>query len=273
MNAINLFDQACALIRENDSLCNSKEAWNIVRALKILIEANKLEEDATPLKIKIIMAMASCNYQIDNLDLAYNCAMIAKEKINEHINLGNSHFDELSARRLLREEDCDEIIEAVKNIGKGKVRLIDDYVLSTLCTINLRKSFPPKDECSFTRNELYNLIKSIESAKNAIASQAYSHGDNSLAKQVESIFNAYKYPLYYIWQKYGFGRDEEVWEEGESMMPYHIFESNIKMYIDELMLMLNSANPFAPLRNSDEITQLLHNVLSDLCNRLQECRI
>ena len=145
MNAINLFDQACALIRENDSLCNSKEAWNIVRALKILIEANKLEEDATPLKIKIIMAMASCNYQIDNLDLAYNCAMIAKEKINEHINLGNSPFDELSARRLLREEDCDEII--VESI-------IQQFCL--LRSANICGEYPKCEKCKIRKYCNYN---------------------------------------------------------------------------------------------------------------------
>ena len=83
MNSEILFEQAVALIRENDSLRNSEEAWNIARALKILIEANKLEREITPLKIKIIMAMASCNYQIDNFNYAYNCAMIAKEKIDE----------------------------------------------------------------------------------------------------------------------------------------------------------------------------------------------
>lgn len=80
MNSENLFKQALMLIQENDSIRNSEEVWNIARALQILIEANKLESEITPLKIKIIMAMASCNYQIDNLDYAYNCAVIAKEK-------------------------------------------------------------------------------------------------------------------------------------------------------------------------------------------------
>ena len=61
MNSENLFKQALTLIQENDSICNSEEVWNIARALQILIEANKLESEITPLKIKIIIAMASCN--------------------------------------------------------------------------------------------------------------------------------------------------------------------------------------------------------------------
>ena len=85
MNSEHLFEQASALIQENSFLRNSDEAWNIARALQTLIEANKLEPEITPLKIKIIMAMASCNYQIGNLGYAYNCAMIAKEKINIYI--------------------------------------------------------------------------------------------------------------------------------------------------------------------------------------------
>ena len=155
MNTKILFKQASALIRENDSVCNSEEAWNIVQALRILIKANKLETEVTPLKIKIIIAMASCNYLIDNLDYAYSCAMIAKEKIEEYIK-SDSPFDDFSTRRMLREEDCDEIIEAVKRKGRGQEssRLMDNYVLNAISTINLRKVFPPKNEASFTRDEL-----------------------------------------------------------------------------------------------------------------------
>lgn len=42
MTSEKLFEQASALIQKNDALCNSEEAWNIVHALQILIEANKL---------------------------------------------------------------------------------------------------------------------------------------------------------------------------------------------------------------------------------------
>ncbi|WP_272960273.1 hypothetical protein [Barnesiella viscericola] len=272
MNSENLFKQALMLIQENDSIRNSEEVWNIARALQILIEANKLESEITPLKIKIIMAMASCNYQIDNLDYAYNCAVIAKEKIDEYIK-SNSPFDEISTRKLLREEDCDEIIEAVKRNGVEPSRLMDNFVLNTLCTTNIRKVFPPKNECMFTRDELYHLIHALEQTKNAITSQAYAHGDFQIAEQVQSIFNTYKYPLYYIWQKYLFGRDEEVWAEEESMMPYQIFISNIKEHTDELISMLNNSNPFAPLSNGAAITKLLHKILSDLQTRLHEGRI
>ena len=272
MNSEILFEQAVALIRENDSLRNSEEAWNIARALKILIEANKLEREITPLKIKIIMAMASCNYQIDNFNYAYNCAMIAKEKIDEYIK-SDSPFDALSTRRLLREEDCDEIIEAVKRSGEEYSLLMEDHVLTTLNTNNLRKVFPPKNEASFTRDELYHLIHAIEQTKNAITSQAYRHCNYQDAERVEFIFNMYKYPLYYIWQKYKFGRDEEVWVEGESMLPYHMFISDINKNTDDLLSMLCNANPFAPLKNGPAITQLLEKILGDLQTRLHAGRI
>lgn len=272
MDSETLFKQATKLIRENDSIRNSEEAWNIAHALQILIEANKLEPGITPLKIKIIMAMASCNYQIGNLDYAYNCAMIAKEKIDEYIK-NDSPFDEVSTRKLMREEDCDEIIEMVKRNGMGNSRLMDNFVLNAFCTINLRKVFPLKNECSFTRDELYHLIHSIEQTKNAITSQAYHHGDYQIASQINTIFNMYKYPLYYIWQKYNFGKDEDVWVEGENLIPYHTFISNIKEHTDRLLLMLHNTNPFAPLKNGAAITHLLHNILSDLQEKLHKGRI
>lgn len=272
MNAEYLFNQARAIIRDNDSLLDSDEAWNIAHALSILINANKLELGTTPLKIKIIMAMASCNYQIGNFNHAYNCAMIAKEKIDEYIQ-SDSPFDSLSTRRILREEDCDEIIEAVKSSETEITRLHDDYVLNDLCTIHIREAFPPMNECSFTRDELYNLIDAIEFTKKNIVSQAFNHGDYQVANRVESLFNMYKYPLYYIWEKYKFGRDEEVWVEDESMIPYHIFISNIKEHTNELLSMLQNTNPFSPLSNGAVITKLLHKILSDLQARLNEGRL
>lgn len=150
---------------------------------------------------------------------------------------------------------------------------MENHVLSYINTNNIRKAFPPKDDASFTKDELYHLIHSIEHTKNAIVSQAYSHGDYQVAKRIESIFNAYKYPLYYIWQKYKFGRDEEVWVEGENMLPYHMFVAKIKENTDELMSLLCNANPFAPLDNGSIITQLLKKILGDLQARLQGGRI
>ena len=272
MNAEILFNQANSLIRENQTLCNSDEAWNIARALQILIEANQLEQAVTPLKIKIIMAMASCNYQLCNFNYAYNCAMIAKEKINEYIK-NDSPFNEVSTRKLLREEDCDEIIEAVKGKDEWITRLMDEHVLNTCCTINLRKIFPPKNECAFTRDELYHLIHAIEQTKKSITSQAFSHGDYRYADYIEKVFNIYKYPLYYIWQKYKFGRNEEVWVEDENMMPYHIFVSNIKPNVDELMATLYDANPFTPLSNGSAIIELLEKILGDLQLKLNKGRV
>jgi len=216
--------------------------------------------------------MASCNYLMDNFLYAYNCAVIAKEKIDEYIKFA---FDDSFTRKMLGEEECDKIIEAVKrNISIGaSSRLMENHVLSYINTNNIRKAFPPKDDASFTKDELYHLIHSIEHTKNAIVSQAYSHGDYQVAKRIESIFNAYKYPLYYIWQKYKFGRDEEVWVEGENMLPYHMFVAKIKENTDELMSLLCNANPFAPLDNGSIITQLLKKILGDLQARLQGGRI
>ena len=267
-----LFNQASALIRENDALRNSEEAWNIVFALKTLIEANKLELGITPLKIKIIMGMASRNYLMSNFLYAYNCAVIAKEKIDEYTG---SAFKNSFTREMLGEEECDKMIEAVKckiDIGPSS-RLMENHVLNFIGTNNIRKNFPPKDDASFTRDELYHLIHSIEDTKNAIVSQAYNHGDYQVAERVESIFNIYKYPLYYIWQKYKFGRDEEVWVDGENMLPYHMFIHKIKENTDELLSILCNANPFASLNNGLIITQLLRKILGDLQNRLQAGRI
>lgn len=263
-----LFEQATALIRDNNYLRNSEEAWNIVHALKILIEANKLESEITPLKIKIIIEMASCNYLMQNYIYAYNCAVIAKQKIDEYVTFA----DDFVTRKMLGEKECDNMIESVKcyiSIGACSL-LMENHVLSYINTNNIRKVFPPKEEASFTRDELYHLINSIEHTKNAIVSQAFSYEDYEFAKRIEPIFNIFKYPLYYIWQKYKFGKDEEVWVEGEDMLPYQMFIAQIKENTNELLSMLCNANPFTPLNNGAVITQLLYRVLRDLQERLNK---
>lgn len=209
--------------------------------------------------------MASCNLKIGNSDMAYNCAMIAKEKIDAYINSASSSIDFSK-----EEKNCDTIIELTKPKRMGSFRLDDNFVLNTINTTHLRKVFPPKDEVSFTRDDLYQLIQTMERAKNDVVSQAYSYNDFHFAERMGTIFNMYKYPLYYIWEKYLFGRSEEVWVEGESMVPYMIFASNIKENTDKLVWMLYNANPFEPF---PAIAEPLYEILGDLQARLHLGRI
>lgn len=226
INSETLYQNALKIIQENNNASNGDEVWNIAHALQLLIEANKMEQAITELKIKIIKEMASCNYKIGNLSYAYSCAFIAKEKLDEYIKSCHcDSIDEELTRILLGENDCNEIIETIQKNRKGNTRLLQNHVLKTLCTDNIRRLYPPKDECSFTRDELYHLVHALEQTKKVIASQAFNQGEYHIAEQVESIFNMYKYPLYYIWQKYYFGNDDEVWVYGESIIPYQFFIS------------------------------------------------
>lgn len=275
MNSEILYKQASLLIQNNISLCTSDDAWSIAHALQLLIEANKLELGITPLKIKIITSMARCNYLIDNLIYAYNCAIIAKKKINGYIE-ANNQYDSLT-KITLEEENCNKIIEAVKHNLEGSLAFYimdEDHVLATCKTYNIRKTFPPKNEAPFNKDDIYHLIHAIEKIKNATIAKSYSNVGNIIAMPIESIFNMYKYALYYIWQMYMFGKDEDVWIEGESIMPYHMFISNIKEHTDTLLSILHDYNPFASYKmNNANISQLLYKILNDLQRRLHEGRI
>ena len=262
-----LFKQACDIIRMNDSISNAKEAWEIVRALKLLVEANKQEKKHSPLKVKIIMAMASCNYQIGNWTLAYNCALIAKKEIDKVASDGP--FDSNSTRRLLREEDCDEIIEAIKKGNpKSITELMENYVLSTVDTTYLRNVFPLKNDAPFSKEAILKLIEILNNIISMYYKKAEIDGNWSIAESSAQYVNIFKYPLLYIWQKYKYGKDEEVWKEGEDMMLYQMFISQIDKHIPELLSLLKTSTPFAGIERDGKITETLILILSDLQKRI-----
>lgn len=265
-NSNELFERAWNIIDTNYNVSDEQEAWQIVEALKLLVKANKMEQSPSLLKPKILMCMASCNFKIGNWTNAYNCALIANEEIKSALKI--SPFDEQSTRKMLSEDNNNEIIEVVKrDYPRSVTELMEDYVLNAVDTMYLKKLFPLGNDAPFTKEKVKSLIDVINHIKAKYFERAKIDGNYTMAQKSSQHMDTLKMPLYFVWEKYRFGVSDDVWEDGESMMPYHLFigqlETNLVNLIDEL----RTESPFTGIETNRAITDGLIMVYTDLLSK------
>lgn len=103
--------------------------------------------------------------------------------------------------------------------------------------------------------------------------------ENDKRAQLQNEINGmvqFKYALYFIWQKYHLGNDEDVWEDGESMLPYHFFLSDIKRGVFQLCMFCLVGSPLMyyrkvvsidrPEQKTEILKKLLEGLQGDLSN-------
>lgn len=84
-----------------------------------------------------------------------------------------------------------------------------------------------------------------------------------LPDQGQSDLSRIQETLYFAWEKFGFGSHFDFFEEGDSLLPYAIFESDVKRIIRSQIEILRKSSPF-----SVDKTTLLISILSELENKL-----
>ena len=84
-----------------------------------------------------------------------------------------------------------------------------------------------------------------------------------LPDQDQSDLSRIQETLYFAWEKFGFGSHFDFFEEGDSLLPYAIFESDVKRIIRSQIEILRKSSPF-----SVDKTTLLISILSELENKL-----
>ena len=84
-----------------------------------------------------------------------------------------------------------------------------------------------------------------------------------LPDQDQSDLSRIQETLYFAWEKFSFGSHFDFFEEGESLLPYAIFESDVKRIIRSQIEILRKSSPF-----SVDKTTLLISILSELENKI-----
>lgn len=267
-----LFNEAHALIEENYRVANENEAWNIFKALQLLVDANKIESSPSFLKAQIIMCMATCNFKIGNYTLAYNCALIAKNEIIKALSI--SPLDENSTKNLLGWDNCEDIIQAVKKETNNHVaELMESYVLTALDTTALRKIYPVSNNSTFSKQILFDMINVLGGYNLMLRNQAKISGNWEYANKAIQYNNLFRYPLLYIWEKYGFGTNDSFWEEDENMFPYQLMISQLNQYLPQLIDVLRTDSPFKQSEKNGQITNNLILIYKDALSKLHDNKI
>lgn len=271
-NANELFDEGCSIVDKNYNVSNEEEAWKIVGALKLFIRANKLEKSPSLLKPKILMCLASCNYEIGNYTLAYNCALISNKEIE--LALKESPFDEYSTRKMLGVDNNNEIIEAVKTEDpKAATELLEDYVVETVETAFLRKIYPLGDNATFTKEKIKSLLGVLNHLKSMYYKRAQDDGSYTMADKSTQTIDVFKMPLYFVWEKYKFGIADDVWEEGEDMLPYLLFTEKLESNLINLIDVLRTETPFIGIEKDRAISDGLIIIYTDLLTKIQNGKL
>ena len=130
------------------------------------------------------------------------------------------------------------------------------------------------DKSICTRENCLSLIEDFKSIVNWIEDCAERTGKYSeLRKEIEGI-EQFKYALYFIWEKYRLGHDYEVWDEGESMLPYHFFLNEINSKLFQMCMFCVISSPLMyyrkvvsisnPEKKSEILRCMLEGLQSDL---------
>lgn len=237
--ARNLLIEAWNLDNNIGDNFTTESQWKYVKLLNMLIKANSVAEANSETKYEILRMMALTNYNLLNYNIAYNCAIIAKD-IAVYLNRVYSNKDGFI-------EDINNIIDRITNAMNPEkpTLLMEEYVVNECCTLQIRKSNPLKYEAPFSKNTIYEIIDILKYlARNCYKNAEYD-GNWMQAEKSAMLYNIFKYPLLFVWQKYMFGKDEEVWDEGEDMLRYMMFVKNINHHVPELISLLTYNQPFA----------------------------
>lgn len=79
-----------------------------------------------------------------------------------------------------------------------------------------------------TAEEIKGLITKLSEADDFFWQMCTNSGDSDMAFQTHQYIDMFKFPLLFAWQGYKYGWHTDFCEEGDSMIPFHMFQMDIK---------------------------------------------
>ena len=93
-------------------------------------------------------------------------------------------------------------------------------------------------------------------------------GDINKAMQIQQFIDAFKLPLCFAWQGYKYGWHTDFCDEGESLVPFMMFEMEAESRTRELINVLSMNSPFAQI--SPYLTNELLKVYNHFVKSIQD---
>lgn len=263
-----LMERAVKLYNSNSNVQDFDQAKSIVEALKLFVKCNELDlaehrHHTSPYRPKILAFIALCNYNIGNINRAYQIARKASDAIDDAIS-SITAFTNIS-RSLFGEETINNLINAIEReyldyIDKHvNYHDINENIIDTTCldkSINLREL-------------IKILIDAISNIQAEFLKIGERHGDPILSFQNNKALEMYKVVLYFAWEKYNFGWHGDFWnEENDSVLEYRMFEIQPTEIINALLKSLRDSSPFRMIDQNDMITHGLITIYEDLIQKM-----
>ena len=87
------------------------------------------------------------------------------------------------------------------------------------------------------------------------------------------MVDAFKIPLYCAWRLYKYGWHTDFMKEGDSLLPYMMFEAQAKEILNDLIKLLKTESPFRMMERDGAISRELIEVYSQLLSDLQSGKV
>lgn len=266
LRASTIAEKAADLYSANQNVSNIEQCFAIIESLKLFIEAYKFDEiekgrRVSMIKPKLLMFIAMCNYKLNNINRAYCIAKQGLDAIEKTANspsiiqlprsaYGAGTLEKLIAIIEMNDYEC--IIDGDNYYDVDP----KEYCSSIFETIELSED----DCCKPSKTQIKQLIESISRMQAQVSEAGRKKGDGFWAFEINQMFENYKMPLYFAWRGYGYGWHTDFCEEGDSLIPYIMFQIDCTNKTKALIDIIKEDSPFMRFERSSKFTKSLVSV-------------
>lgn len=272
-----IMERAVRLYNNNANVASIAQAKNIIESLKLFVKAYQLDEEehgelGSPLKCKILMFIALCNYKIENINRAYCIAKQGLDAIDEAVE--NAVFSGVP-RSMYGEDTIKELMEAIESNRYDEVTDEDDYYEidpEEIDTARFEEIVGHSEDISAkpTKQQIKLMIEAISHVQEQFVKAAEHLGDSMIGVQIKQSLETFKLPLFFAWRGYKYGWHTDWCEDGDSLLPFMMFEVDLKKNTQELIDLLRTQSPFAQIERNSMITNTLISIYTAFINDLDK---
>lgn len=269
-----IYERAVKIYKANSQIDTTLAILNIIEALKLFIEAYKLElekmeEDEDEYSIVLpneLSFIALCNWRIGNINQAYWVAKLGLVELEKTMEMSPIQgFDP----NMLGKGTMEQLISEIEDKYEDMIDWNDDVDIIDVTDIDLSafhqlRQLMREEEGVGGKNERELLMDVIHSLDDAQASAWDQTDDLSKRIQLHQTFELFKNAMYFCWEKLGCGNHWDFWEEGTPMMEYMMFEADPKPRLIALLKVSRKINILPSKRLNETLRSTLEKTIDML---------
>lgn len=285
LNIDSIMERAVKIYNANSNIMNFEHGNIIIECLKLFVKVYEMDEqengDKTSyMKPKILMFIALCNYKLDNMNRAYCIAHQGLDAIDDAIEGGGlvgipkSSLGADTLHELIHSIENNSLEELYDEDGFYSVNPEDidlrnyEYIMAK---VRRRQEIEECDDASKNaRLQIVELIDAIEGVQQQFTKMGRMHGSTKKTWEINQMLTQFKIPLCLAWQAYGYGWHTDFCKEGDSLLPFMMFEIDCLKKTEGLIDMLKVQSPFRHIERDSAITNDLIKVYTMFVRDLKD---